>query len=326
MLLLVIACVANPVVVLAQTPAPSAGPLAETLFRDGKALMTQGQYAEACPKLAESQRIDPGLGTLLALAYCHEKEGKTATAWSEFVTARGLAQRTREVERERLALGYADELEPKLARVTVHVHPEMQHVQGFELRQNGVLLTEPTWGMTAPVDPGEQFLRATAPGRQPWSARFVVREGDAPRPIDVPVLVLNAPLASAPLRPWTPPARSSESHSGRTWGYAIGGVGLASVAVGAYFGLRAIGKNDDAKSLCSPAHCTSSEGIDLNDQARTSATVSTIAIAGGVVAVGVGALLVLMSGSSSAPGRDAAVHLVPLSGPGAVGAGLRSAW
>jgi hypothetical protein len=313
---------AHPSVVSAQ-PAASTGPLAETLFRDGKALMTQGRYAEACPKLAESQRLDPGLGTLLALAYCHEKEGKTATAWSEFVTARGLAQRTKEIERERLALGYAEELEPKLARVTVRVHPEMEHVAGFELRQNGALLAAPTWGMASPVDPGEQVFEATAPGRQPWTVRFVVRDGDT-RPVDVPVLARSAP---APIVVATPPlAAAPESHSGRSWGYAVGGLGIASIAVGSYFGLHAVGQNNDAKLLCAPANCMSSEGVDLNSQARTSATISTIAIAGGLVAVGIGTFLVLTSRSSSAPRPEAAFRLVPLSGPGEVGAGMRGVW
>lgn len=320
---MVAASLAYPGVAAAQSP--SREPLAETLFRDGKALMAEGHYAEACPKLAESERIDPALGALLALAFCHEKEGKTATAWAEFVTAQGRAEKANEVERERLAHSYVEALEARLLRVTITVRPDMQSVQGFELRQNGAPLTRATWGVAAPVDPGEQVVEATAPGRRPWMIRFVVHEGDPTHAIEVPSLEPNAPPLPALAAPAPDLARAPETHSGRTWGYAIGGLGIASVAVGAYFGVRAIGKNDDAKALCSPTNCTSAEGIARNSEARSSATISTIAIAGGLAAVGVGTFLVLRSRSSN-PRHEVTLRVLPLAGPDGLGAGMRGAW
>jgi hypothetical protein len=318
-------CLAYSGVASAQpAPSPATGALAETLFREGKTLMANGEFAAACPKLAESQRIDPGLGVLLALAFCHDKEGKPATAWSEFVTARGLAQRANDIERERLAHEYVDRLEAKLVRMSVSVNAATRGLTGFEVRHNGVLLAPATWGTTAPVDLGEHVVEATAPGRQSWSSRFVVREGDPPHAIEVPALESNA-LATAPTSSAAPDS-TSESHAGRNWGYAVGGLGIASVAVGSIFGLRAIGKNDDAKSLCRPESCTSAEGIDLNSEARSSATISTVAIGAGLVAVGVGAVLVLTSRSSAPKTREAAIRLVPNAGANGLGAGMRGSW
>ena len=40
---------------------------AEALYREGRALMEKGDLDAACPKLAESQRLDPSSGTALNL-------------------------------------------------------------------------------------------------------------------------------------------------------------------------------------------------------------------------------------------------------------------
>src|SRR5437868_42497 len=57
---------------------------AEALYQVGKRLMQQGQYPEACPKLAASQQLDPGVGTLLLLGECQERAGNLASAWLAF--------------------------------------------------------------------------------------------------------------------------------------------------------------------------------------------------------------------------------------------------
>jgi hypothetical protein len=94
---------------------------AESLFETGRKLMAEKKYAEACPKLAESFRLDPTTGTLLNLAVGHRDEGRIASAWAEFKDAAALARRDGRADREQFAQEQVKALEPRLSRVTIAV-------------------------------------------------------------------------------------------------------------------------------------------------------------------------------------------------------------
>ncbi|HMJ09959.1 MAG TPA: hypothetical protein VK524_01070, partial [Polyangiaceae bacterium] len=106
----------------AQTASDSAA--AQSLFDQGRALMAKGNNAEACPKLEESQRLDPGTGTLLNLARCYELTNRLASAWTKYLEAASSAQATGNVKREREARKRAEALVPKLAQLVISVTPE----------------------------------------------------------------------------------------------------------------------------------------------------------------------------------------------------------
>lgn len=52
-----------------------------------RGLVQKGDWAAACPKFEESERLDPGIGTLYHLADCYEHVGRLATAWGLFDAA-----------------------------------------------------------------------------------------------------------------------------------------------------------------------------------------------------------------------------------------------
>lgn len=57
---------------------------ADALFREGRLAADVGNYAVACPKFAESYRLDPAPGTLLNLGDCEENQGELALAQRHF--------------------------------------------------------------------------------------------------------------------------------------------------------------------------------------------------------------------------------------------------
>ena len=124
--------------------------LAVQLFDQAEALLAQQRVAEACPKYAESFRLDPQLGALIYLAECYEKNGQVASAWGSYREAEEMAQK-RGDERAAHAHERAGALEPRLDRLVIDV-PQTARIPGLEVLRDGVLVAEPVWGNAAAID------------------------------------------------------------------------------------------------------------------------------------------------------------------------------
>jgi hypothetical protein len=284
--------------------------MAEALFRSGRQLMAQGDYAQACPKFAESNRIEPKLGTLLNLALCHERVGKTASAWAEYVQASQTASRLGQGEREQVARDKAAALEPGLPRVIVDAGAESH----AEVKLDDQAIGPAAFATAIPVDPGEHVVRATAPGKKPFVESFVMSPG-ATRTVRV-MLAGEDPLArSAPLAPAAHEAPTHvESSARRTWGLVVGGAGVALVGVGAFFGVQAFSMKHTAEGECSAAGVCTQAGVDATNTMKTSETISTITTLAGAAALAGGLYLVLTSSTSNqdpASARAARLRLGP---------------
>jgi hypothetical protein len=300
----------------AQSPGGDAA-LAEALFQEGKLLMEQKRFAEACPKLAESQRIDPAGGTLLRLALCHELEGRTATAWAELQQALAVAQRDRHKERMQLAQQALDRVTPRLVKLAVVVPPEVATTPGLVVRRNGTELAPAAWGVSAAVDPGEHLIEAAAPGRAPFSKRIQLSSEGTQQQVQIPPLAParepSAAASSPPITALPPPPPSSSPPSPPeapaapsatpTASYVLGGVGLVSLGVGGFFGFRALSGRRDALDLCPQTPCSDRAGVDRNEDARRDAWVANAGVGIGVVALGLGVYLALRRPSAVGTAR-----------------------
>src|SRR5262245_10967280 len=149
---------------------------AEGLFESGVELMKQGKFAEACPKLESSQRVDPAVGTTLYLAECYEKLGRTASAWATFREAESLARSSNQADRARTAQQRAQKLEPDLSYLTVNVAADAR-VEGLVVRRAGAVVLPDLYGVASPVDPGAVEIQASATGYRTYttSVRIAAR-------------------------------------------------------------------------------------------------------------------------------------------------------
>ena len=60
---------------------------ADALFKQGKKLMGEKRYADACSSFEESNKLDPGIGTELNIAKCYEEWGKLGRAFTSYQLA-----------------------------------------------------------------------------------------------------------------------------------------------------------------------------------------------------------------------------------------------
>jgi hypothetical protein len=272
---------------------------AQALFDEAKALMAAGRAEQACPKFAESQKLDPGLGTLVNLAACYEKTGKLASAWSTFLEAESAARADGSHEGVRVAQERAAALAPKLSKLKITVVAEPP---GLEIQRDGVPVGQAQWGLAVPADPGPHTIVATAPERVPFRTEVTLSEPGATVDVAIPEL---APARVAPTTPDTrPPEPGRPKGLGAQHYVAIGAgvIGLAGVAVGTVFGLQSMSKGDEADEHCDGGSCRVQEGVELREDARTAGNISTIGfIVGGVGLAGGAVLWFTASPSRSEP-------------------------
>jgi hypothetical protein len=342
---------ALPRVALADTSAADKAS-AEALFNEGKRLMEAGQYAQACPKLADSQRLDPGVGTLLNLGVCYERNGQTASAWATFKEAASAAHGAGEAERERFARDRAAALEPKLAKLSVAVGADSV-IDGLEVKRDGEGVPRSSWGLGLPIDPGDHTVEATAPGHKPWSTKVTVAASGSAS-VQVPALEplpqAPAPPAAAPAppppAPTTTPAPSpapvpqtviiyqgEQPHPGaaqRTWGIVTGVFGLLAVGTSVAGGVLAKSEYDKSTDPnhgsngapgCVNGVCTQ-QGLQHQQDGQSIANVATWVFVGGAVFLAGGITLFVTAPSGEPKAPRASLEVAPTLG----GAMVRGAW
>jgi hypothetical protein len=290
---------------------------AEALFSEGRRLMAAGDYKNACPKLASSQKLDRAIGTSLNLAECYEKSGRLASAWIEFRETASAARAAGSKDREQLARERAAALEKKLSYLTITTAAAQRDM--VRVVRDGVAIDAAALGVPLPVDAGVHLIEVTAPGKKAYSEKVEVPATQARVTVEVPLLA-DAPTAVASHvsvgteMPSPAPSTSSSSGNGqRILGASLGGLGVVATAVGVVFGLKASSDWSSAKSDCAsvPDVCTGG-AVSKQQDARSAANISTVAFAVGVAALAGGAVIYFTAPKGDSKERGLALQVSPM--------------
>lgn len=295
--------------------------VASRLFNEGRRLVQDGRWQEACPKFEDSQRRDPALGTSLNLAQCYEKTGKLARAWQLYREAVDLAQRAGNFVRRDFAEARVEALELRLAQVVIawSGKPRPEPIVSWD----GQLLDGTGQRTMLHVDTGSHRLIASAPGRKPFVKRVTLTAGES-RTIEIPDLVASGSPNDVTDRASALASAAIGSHVTRDRiTLALGATSLVTTAGGLGFGVRASVEYDYAKALC--AARTSCPPADrdrrsaLLRDARSDAMASTVMVAAGGATALASVILFVTRPSTRA---SATARIVPLASGGATGLAL----
>ncbi len=307
-------------------PSPDAKSAAAVLFEAGRKLQGEGNFAEACPKLEESQKMDPGMGTLFYLSDCYEKVGRTMSAWVGFREVAAQALIAGQADREKFARGRTATLEPQLMRLKIVVRPDAGQVS---VTRDGAVMSPGVFGTAVPLDPGAHVITATASGKETWELKIILKDPGQTLPVEVPTLLDKKPgtAAVAPLPGGDdkiPPGPQSTLVSGnagvapppdaepkRAWqrplGITMTAVGAVGLGLGTALGFLAKSTFDDSASHCDKKSLCDPTGIAQRSSAVGKGNVATgVFVAGAVVAAGgvvlwITAPLHKAAGSAAAP-------------------------
>lgn len=285
----------------ASTPARAQGAqskaAAEALYQEGLRLMSQNKFDEACPKFVDARHLDESNGTILALATCFDKGGKTASAWALYKELAFTFKKNNDIERSSACEGKAAALEGRLSRLKISVAVD---TPGLVVRRDNEDVGKGMMGTPIPVDPGKHVLEATAPGYRVWQT--IINIGGERDMQTVTIPGLDASGTGSPLR---------------LVSYGAAGLGVAGIVVGSIFGGMAVGAKSTLQAECPLKVCTTAKGKADLSSANTNAAVSTVGFAVGGAALATGVVLYLLSGDPFARRDDApaAAQLIPTLGP-----------
>jgi hypothetical protein len=278
---------------------------ADQLFTEANQLVDGGNYAAACPKYEESNRLDTGIGTEFKLADCYEHVDRPATALALFRLVERTAAAAGRAERQKAAGERAQALEGTVPRIELTTTDALK-VDEYIIKCDGNVLGAADVATKIPLDAGKHVLSFSAPGRVSQSLSFTLVAHEA-KAFPIPELALPTAISTEP---------TSSGRTQKTIAVVAGGVGLAGLLIGTVAGILSAHEH----SVYTGCHCAGAVGD--SQTAYTEGTVSTVGFIGGGVGVAAGLALWFTSPKGNAASKTG-IELSPRVGPSSSGFQVR---
>lgn len=297
----------------AQAPDAARAADAERLFREGRAAMEAGDLLHACPKFAESEKLDPAPGTLLSLADCEERAKSLIKAREHYLlAASGFPKKD---PRRAFAAGRAQALDKRIAHVVLRLPSDAP--PEATVRLGDALVPRGELGTAMSVDPVESRVTVSAPGRKDNVLVVTLAEGETKEiSCDLGAAEIARVVAApvAPREAEAPPPAPPSADPRRTVAYVLLGVGAASLVAGGVTGVLAASKASTVKDHCDASNACDQEGVDAASSGRFLAPFSTVTVIAGAVLAGAGVYFYLASSKSHKPPPAALLDALQLRG------------
>lgn len=293
-----------PIAARAGEPTPQEKETARALMDQGDERFEEKNYEAALKAYVGAHAIMRVPTTALEVAKAHEKLGHLVEARDALLEAvrfpkgenEPAAFTTARIDAER----HAQELGERIPSLLVNIEGA---VAGYEahLTVDRVALPPAAAQLPIKLNPGHHVVLVSSDATYDASA-----EADLVERQTASVTIKLSP------KPISERGRKNPSPALRTAALLTGGVGVVGVGIGAFFGLQASSKQDDAN--CPDNRCKDAASAEMLRDASSSATLSNVGFIAGGLLVAAGVTMFILSASSPEKTSNAArarVHILP---------------
>ena len=299
---------------------------ADKLFKEASEALSQKRYAEACPKLEESDRLERALGTEYNLAVCYELSHHSASARRMYVKVAIFASQSGKESTAKDARDRGKKLDAVVPRLVLKMPSDAAAVK---VRCDDQEVDIDALHKPLELDPGPHHVVATAAGFVTFDKNVTLDEGETQEMTVVLTPVPGAAVVAAPPKSMPPsepvkdaPNDAKDSAVPWRWvGLGVAAVGVVGVGVGGYLALHAKSEKDD--SGCREGQfCPDDASAERLRGAKSDANLATVFVVGGSALLVAGVVLIVVAPSPSRP----AVAVSAAAGPQMTGLRIVGSW